>query len=131
VNKIGQLGRSVNKFPGRSFALRSNFASASRIIPSLALQLEHLGISLPKHLRHHVIGDATSAQPGSEGVPQLGEREVRHAGSRTELLMYRFLRYPTLRCRVSRPTARELGFTVVQTTPTIASHRTLELDPSS
>jgi hypothetical protein len=36
VNKIGQLARSVNKFPARSFTLRSSFASAPRIMPSLA-----------------------------------------------------------------------------------------------
>ena len=36
VNKIGQLARSVNKFPARSLAWRSRFASASRIMPSLA-----------------------------------------------------------------------------------------------
>jgi hypothetical protein len=34
----------------------------------LAVQFEYFGIPLPKHLRHHVIGDAASAQPGSEGM---------------------------------------------------------------
>jgi hypothetical protein len=43
----------------------------------LTVQFEHLGMPLPKHLRHHVIGDAARAQPGSEGMPHFVEREVR------------------------------------------------------
>ena len=91
MNKIGQLARSVNKFPARSFALRSSFPSASRIMPSLAwLYSLNTSASLCRSiLRHHVIGNSSRAQPrgkrvtqGEDGVSDLS-RSFLLAGSRS------------------------------------------------
>jgi len=82
VNKLGQLGRSVNKFPGRSFALRSSFASASRIMPSLAwLYSLNTSASPDGAAASHVIGYTAGAQPRREGVPHFVKRKVVLVGS--------------------------------------------------
>jgi hypothetical protein len=46
----------------------------------LAVPFENLGIALTKHLCDEMIGNATGAEPGSEGVPKVVWRKLRDSG---------------------------------------------------
>jgi hypothetical protein len=65
---------TVYSFSINRCQLRERLAHHAKL--RLAVELEDLGIALPQHLRHHVVGDAARAEPGCEGVPKLAGREI-------------------------------------------------------
>jgi hypothetical protein len=72
VQKMVQLTFAVpenSALVGLTVELRKRLAHHAEF--RLAVELEDLRIAQPQHLRHHVIGDAARAEPGSERVPKL------------------------------------------------------------
>ena len=47
----------------------------------LAIPLENLGVALPQHLGHEMVGNASGAESSGKGVAEMVQREVRNTRS--------------------------------------------------